>query len=126
MTAFNVVLMDVQMPVMDGLQATRWIHEIAPALPEVGLTAHALEEEREQCLAAGMVDVVTKPIDIKVLVDAIRRQVSIPRPDGDRKRKACRRRLPPGNFQRRAASADFRISHTRRRCNRLVPAARPL
>jgi PAS domain S-box-containing protein len=76
-TAFDVVLMDVQMPVMDGLQATRRICEIAPALPVIGVTAHALSEERENCLAAGMVDVVTKPIDIKLLVQAIRRQVRV-------------------------------------------------
>ncbi|MDP2812064.1 MAG: PAS domain S-box protein, partial [Rhodocyclaceae bacterium] len=71
-TAFDVVLMDVQMPVMDGFEATRRIRAIAPALPVVGLTAYALAEEREKCLAAGMADVVTKPINIRVLVAAIR------------------------------------------------------
>jgi CheY-like chemotaxis protein len=76
-TAFDLVLMDVQMPVMDGFEATRRIHAIAPALPVVGLTAYALADEREKCLAAGMVDVVTKPINIKVLVAAIRRQVQL-------------------------------------------------
>jgi len=72
---FDVVLMDVQMPGMDGFEATRRIRLIAPALPVIGLTAYALAEEREKCLAAGMVDVVTKPINLKVLVEAIRRQV---------------------------------------------------
>jgi signal transduction histidine kinase/DNA-binding NarL/FixJ family response regulator/HPt (histidine-containing phosphotransfer) domain-containing protein len=76
--AFDVVLMDVQMPVMDGLQATRRIREIAPGLPVIGVTAHALSEERDNCLGAGMVDVVTKPIDLKTLVEAIRRQVRMP------------------------------------------------
>ena len=74
-TAFDVVLMDVQMPVMDGYEATRRIRLLAPALPVLGLTAYALTEERQKCQAAGMVDVVTKPIDIKVLVAAIRRLV---------------------------------------------------
>jgi PAS domain S-box-containing protein len=74
-TAFDIVLMDVQMPVMDGLEATRRIHALAPALPVLGLTAHALAEEREKCVASGMVDVVTKPINIQRLVEAIRRQV---------------------------------------------------
>jgi len=74
-TAFDVVLMDVQMPVMDGYEATRRIRAIAPALPVVGLTAHALAEEREKCLAAGMAEVVTKPIDTPTLVAAIRRQM---------------------------------------------------
>ncbi|MCX7167022.1 MAG: PAS domain S-box protein [Rhodocyclales bacterium] len=73
-TAFDVVLMDVQMPLMDGIEATGRIRVIAPALPVIGLTAHAMAEEREKCLAAGMADVVTKPIDLRVLVEAIRRQ----------------------------------------------------
>lgn len=71
--AFDAVLMDVQMPVMDGFEATRRILKIAPALPIIGLTAHALSEERERCLATGMVEHVTKPIDAEVLVAAILR-----------------------------------------------------
>ena len=74
-TAFDIVLMDVQMPVMDGLEATRRIHALAPALPVLGLTAHALADEREHCLASGMADVVTKPINIQRLIEAIRQQV---------------------------------------------------
>jgi PAS domain S-box-containing protein len=72
-SAFDAVLMDVQMPVMDGLEATRRIHALAPALPVIGLTAHALGDEREKCLAAGMVEHVTKPIDVDALVAAILR-----------------------------------------------------
>ncbi len=72
-TAFNVVLMDVQMPVMDGYEATRRIVGMAPKLPVIGLTAHALVHDREICLAAGMVDYVTKPVDPGILVAAIRR-----------------------------------------------------
>ncbi len=70
-SAFDIVLMDIQMPVMDGFAATRRIREMAPALPVIGLTAHALSEEREKCLAAGMVEHVTKPININLLVNAI-------------------------------------------------------
>jgi CheY-like chemotaxis protein len=69
--AFDVVLMDIQMPVMDGYQATARIHEIAPALPVIGLTAHALAEERQRSLDAGMVAHITKPIDPDLLVGAI-------------------------------------------------------
>jgi signal transduction histidine kinase/CheY-like chemotaxis protein/HPt (histidine-containing phosphotransfer) domain-containing protein len=69
--SFNVVLMDVQMPIMDGYEATRRIAEIAPGLPVIGLTAHALQEEREKCFAAGMVAHVTKPIDPDMLVSVI-------------------------------------------------------
>jgi response regulator RpfG family c-di-GMP phosphodiesterase len=69
--------MDVQMPVMDGLEATRRIRAMAPSLPVIGQTAHALAEERGECLAAGMVDVVTKPIDLALLIAAIRRQIAM-------------------------------------------------
>ncbi|MBL3601513.1 MAG: response regulator [gamma proteobacterium endosymbiont of Lamellibrachia anaximandri] len=73
--AFDVVLMDVQMPVMDGHIATQRIHEIAPELPVTGLTSHALAEEKAHCLASGMVEHVTKPIDVDVLVEAIQQSV---------------------------------------------------
>ncbi len=80
--AFDVILMDIQMPVMDGFEATRLIRQMAPTptLPILGLTAYAMAEEREKCLAAGMVDVVTKPIKLKILMTAILRQVSNRRP----------------------------------------------
>ncbi len=69
--AFDLVLMDIQMPVMDGYESARRIREHAPDLPIVGLTAHALPSERNQCLAAGMVDHVAKPVDLDSLVATI-------------------------------------------------------
>jgi CheY-like chemotaxis protein len=66
--AFDVVLMDIQMPIMDGFEATRRLLAIAPELPVIGLTAHALAEERDKCLAAGMVAHATKPIDRTALI----------------------------------------------------------
>ena len=68
---FDAVLMDIQMPVMDGYQATQRVHALAPGLPVIGLTAHALGEERARCEAVGMVAHVTKPIDLEALVAAI-------------------------------------------------------
>jgi CheY-like chemotaxis protein len=63
---FDVVLMDVQMPVMDGLTATTHIrtreHGTGTHLPIVAVTAHALEEDRRRCFAAGMDAYLPKPI----------------------------------------------------------------
>jgi signal transduction histidine kinase/HPt (histidine-containing phosphotransfer) domain-containing protein len=73
---FDVVLMDLQMPVMDGFEATRRIRVIRPDLPVIGLTAHALPEERARCLDAGMAGHVPKPVDVEELVAAIQRACS--------------------------------------------------
>jgi len=61
--AYDVVLMDVQMPEMDGHEATRRILKLAPDLPVIGQTAHALKEEQDKCRKAGMVGYISKPID---------------------------------------------------------------
>lgn len=71
--AFDVVLMDVQMPVMDGYQATRLIHQQFPTLPVIGQTAHALAEERQSCLACGMVDFLAKPLDFEQVIARVAR-----------------------------------------------------
>jgi len=75
-TAFDIVLMDIQMPLMDGYEATQRICEIAPGLPVVGQTAHAMASEREKCLKAGMVDHIAKPIDIEELVAVVLRHAA--------------------------------------------------
>ncbi|MGJ4891882.1 ATP-binding protein [Bradyrhizobium sp. HKCCYLRH3099] len=73
---FDLVLMDVQMPEMDGMSATRAIRELPPPAchtPIIALTANALVGQRETYLAAGMNDYVTKPIQPPLLFEAIRR-----------------------------------------------------
>ena len=65
--------MDIQMPEMDGYEATRRILEVAPGLPVIGQTAHAFEEDRDKCLAAGMVAHIAKPIDPQALVKLVLR-----------------------------------------------------
>jgi PAS domain S-box-containing protein len=73
--AYDVVLMDIQMPEMDGVEATRRIHErFASRRPHiVAATANALQEERERCLAAGMDDYLSKPIRLEELAAALGR-----------------------------------------------------
>jgi signal transduction histidine kinase/CheY-like chemotaxis protein len=72
---FDVVLMDVQMPEMDGLDATRAIREREKAsgghVPIVAMTAHAMEGDRERCLEAGMDGYVTKPVEADRLIAAV-------------------------------------------------------
>ncbi|MBT4490762.1 MAG: response regulator [Rhodospirillaceae bacterium] len=75
---FHVVLMDLHMPVMDGLETTRQVRRLessASRTPIIGLTAAATRHEIDACLEAGMSDVVTKPIDPVLLKNAIRRLI---------------------------------------------------
>src|SRR5262249_28454107 len=66
---YDIVLMDMQMPVMDGHEATRAIRSDPrfDSLPIIAMTAQAMAEERDQCLAEGMNDHITKPIDPDLL-----------------------------------------------------------
>ncbi len=75
--AFDAVLMDVQMSVMDGHEATRRIAQIAPSLPVIGLAAHAMAGERDKCLAAGMVEYLTKPVNVETVVSVIYRHFDV-------------------------------------------------
>ncbi|MCG2576048.1 Cache 3/Cache 2 fusion domain-containing protein [Dechloromonas sp. XY25] len=74
----DLILMDIQMPEMDGLEATRRIRtgSFRCDIPIVALTAHALENERQRASEAGMNDFLTKPIDPERLVDMIRRHTA--------------------------------------------------
>jgi GAF domain-containing protein/CheY-like chemotaxis protein len=71
---YDVILMDVQMPEMDGLEATRrittrWPEDKRPRI--IAMTANAMQGDREECMAAGMDDYVTKPIRVDALVEAL-------------------------------------------------------
>lgn len=80
--AYDLVLMDLQMPVLDGLGATRRLRKLAgfEALPVLAMTAHALPEERAECLAAGMQGHIAKPLDVARLVRELQRYLPPPPP----------------------------------------------
>jgi two-component system sensor histidine kinase/response regulator len=78
---FDAVLMDVQMPVMDGYQATALIRQDTAqrSLPIIAMTAHAMARDREKCLAVGMNDYVTKPFDPAELFSVLANWIGIDR-----------------------------------------------
>jgi len=80
-TPYDLVLMDVQMPEMDGFGATRILRDkdsgvYRPDLPIIAMTAHAMPNEKEECLTVGMNDFVPKPVRPNDLLEAIERQLS--------------------------------------------------
>ena len=70
---FELVFMDMQMPEMDGLEATRQIkaHPQWAQLPVVAMTANAMEQDRRACREAGMVDHLAKPLEMSALIQAV-------------------------------------------------------
>jgi len=81
---FDVILMDIQMPEMDGLEATKAIRKrertTGDHVPIIAVTAHALKDDQERCLESGMDGYLSKPINIPALLAAINQVVKITAP----------------------------------------------
>ncbi len=75
---YNLVLMDIQMPVLDGLSATRKIREAGIRTPVVALTAHARPEDRRQCMESGMNGFIAKPYKLEKLLQVLEKHASHP------------------------------------------------
>jgi signal transduction histidine kinase/DNA-binding NarL/FixJ family response regulator/HPt (histidine-containing phosphotransfer) domain-containing protein len=109
----DLVLMDLQMPEMDGFQATKRIHLLeadrARRTPIVAMTAHALQEERQRCLDAGMLGHVSKPISKQALRAAVQ-QFALPRAAADLPARATQ--FGPSGARALAPSVELAAPHS--------------
>jgi len=108
---YNIIFMDLQMPEMDGYEATRTIRaldfEKAKNIPIIAMTANVFKEDIEKCLEAGMNDHIGKPVDFDAVLQALRKNLFRQRPAKDRRAE-----------DRRKSKTDRRQSLDRRKVDR--------
>ena len=70
---YDMVLMDIKMPIMDGLEATKAIKKIRPEIPIIALTANAFDSDRQLAMEAGCIDFLSKPVSSDLCIRTIRK-----------------------------------------------------
>jgi CheY-like chemotaxis protein len=120
---YDLVLMDVQMPELDGLAATQLIRQaLGQALPIVAMTANAFGEDRAACLAAGMNDHVAKPVDPELLYATLLRWLPLTAPTASADGDEALSPEPALLYDRLAAIAGFDVGQALRNVGGQMPA----
>lgn len=103
--AFDVILMDLQMPEMDGYEATQLIRQHDPDIPIIAVSSHVLSSEKNRCLACGMNDYVLKPIDPEQLLLILARWTAVKEPQEQPDDTDSARQPKPDHSARRETAA---------------------